>query len=80
VSVHPPTPPARAAADCISMYLVSGGPFSYFGMSVLIGILSIFGVYLSQMSLILVIDFIYVILGFVIVTRLFNQCFTPLPP
>jgi hypothetical protein len=49
-------------------------------MAVLIGILSIFGVYLSQMGLILVIDFIYVILGFVIVTRLFNKCFTPLPP
>ncbi len=62
------------------MYLVSGGPFSYFCMAVLIGILSIFGVYLSQMGLILVIDFIYVILGFVIVTRLFNKCFTPLPP
>lgn len=66
--------------DCISMYLVSGGPFSYFFMSTLIGILSIIGVYLSQMSLILVIDFIYVILGFVICTRLFNECFTPLPP
>ena len=66
--------------DCVSMYLVSDGPFSYFFMSVLISILSIFGVYLSQMGLILVIDFIYVILGFVIVTRLFNKCFTPLPP
>ncbi|CAF1220970.1 unnamed protein product [Rotaria sordida] len=66
--------------DCISMYLVSGGPFSYFCMSVLIGILSIVGVYLSQMGLILAIDLIYVILGIVIITRLFNKCFTPLPP
>lgn len=65
--------------DCVSMYLVSGGPFSYFCMSMIIGILSILGVYMSQMGLILVIDFIYVILGIVIVTRLFNKCFTPLP-
>ncbi|CAF4632014.1 unnamed protein product [Rotaria socialis] len=50
--------------DCVSMYLVSGGPFSYFFMSMIIGILSILGVYVSQMGLILVIDFIYVILGF----------------
>jgi len=65
--------------DSVSMYLVSGGPFSYLCTSVLIGLLSILGVYMSQMRLILIIDFIYVICGFVILTTLFNKCFTSLP-
>jgi hypothetical protein len=66
--------------DSVSCYLVSGGPFSYLCTSVLIGLLSILGVYTSQMGFILIIDFAYVVFGFVIVTTLHNKCFTPLPP
>jgi hypothetical protein len=66
--------------DSVSCYLVSGGPFSYLCMSILIGLLSILGVYTSQIGFILIIDFAYVVFGFVIVTTLLNKCFTPLPP
>jgi hypothetical protein len=66
--------------DSISTYVVSGGPFAYFLMSLTIGALSIIGVYLSQMSLILLIDFAYIAYGFVIFTIAHDKCYTLLPP
>jgi hypothetical protein len=66
--------------DTVSVYLVSGGPVSYFLMTMIIGMLSIAAVYSTQMGIILLIDMIYIIFGFVIITKLHNQCFIPLPP
>ena len=66
--------------DSITVYLVAGGPLSFFLMSCIIGICSIIGVFVSQMSFLLLLDFIYIVFGFVIISRLFNKCFRPFPP
>lgn len=66
--------------DSFSAYVVSGGPMSYLIISVCIGLLSILAVYVSQMGLILIIDFAYVAMGTIIIFILNNTCFTPMPP
>lgn len=66
--------------DSFSAYFVSGGPISYFIIAVCVGLLSILGVYISQMGLILIIDFAYIAMGLIIIFVVMKTCFTPMPP
>jgi hypothetical protein len=68
------------AHDFLSYYLVIGGPLSKVVLSVMVGALSMVGIYSFPISLVVSMGVANAIFGFVIVIALYLTCFDALPP